>query len=156
MAQLQDYKVLVMTSLPETIETITRIVRDVAASDPRIRGMYLFGSQVEGEATSESDVDLGVLFDGRVPVREQIRLQLRLSDVLGKEVDLVDVGACNAFLALDIIRGERIYCADFDACDEFDLYVMRRAGDLEPFERARRRMLLSNQKPLLQRRAVRP
>ena len=66
--------------------------------------------------------------------------------------DLVDVGACNAFLALAVISGERLYCADLDAGDEFDLYVLRRAGDLEPFERERRRILLTPDLSALQGR----
>jgi hypothetical protein len=71
-----------------------------------------------------------------------VRLEIEFQGRLGRSVDLVDAGSCNAFLALDVIRGERIFEADGLACDKFDLYVMRRAGDLEPFERERRRMLL--------------
>jgi hypothetical protein len=51
-----------------------------------------------------------------------------------------------------VISGERLYCADVDACDELDLYVLRSAGDLEPFERERRRILLIPDLSALQRR----
>jgi hypothetical protein len=61
---------------------------------------------------------------------------------LDQPVDLVDAGRASAFLALDVIRGERVFCVDEDRCDELELYVMRRAGDLAPFERERRRLLL--------------
>jgi len=40
---------------------------------------------------------------------------------------VIDAGRTSAFLALDILRGERVFCADLDRCDEFKLYVMRRA-----------------------------
>ena len=69
-------------------------------------------------------------------------LEDALEQRLGRPVDLIDAGGASPFLALDIIRGERVFCADADRCDEFDLYVMRRAGDLAPFERERRRLLL--------------
>ncbi len=41
------------------------------------------------------------------------------------------------FLAANIIRGERIYCIDEYEADEYDLYILRRAGDLAPLEHER-------------------
>jgi hypothetical protein len=75
-------------------------------------------------------------------LREVLLLEDALERRLGLPVDLIDAGRASAFLALDILRGERVFCADPDRCDEFELYVMRRAGDLAPFERERRRLLL--------------
>lgn len=128
---------------PSHLEPIAAAVRGVAATDPRIVAVYLFGSQADGTATPESDVDLGVLFGEATGIADRVRLEARFSEALGKDVDLVDVGHCKPFLALAVIKGERLYCTDEIGCDEFDLYVLRRAGDLEPFERERRRMLLS-------------
>ncbi len=124
------------------MQRIERCVVEFAAADDRILGVYLFGSQISGEASSESDVDLGVLFDGKATLKDVVQLEARFEEEIERRVDLVDLGICNPFLALDAIRGERLYGADSDRCDEFDLYVMRRAGDLEPFERQRRRMIL--------------
>jgi predicted nucleotidyltransferase len=113
-----------------------------AAGDPRILGLYLFGSRARGDATEQSDVDVGVLFRQAASLRDVLLLGDALERRLRLPVDLVDAGHASAFLALDIIRGERVACADPDRCDEFELYVMRRAGDLAPFERERRRLLL--------------
>lgn len=116
--------------------------REVAAGEPRLVGLYLFGSQATGETHEQSDVDLGALFREKVGLDEVIRLESRFEERLGRRVDLVDAGSCDPFLALRIIRGERVYCTDSTRCDEFDLYVLRRAADLAPFERERRRMVL--------------
>jgi predicted nucleotidyltransferase len=113
-----------------------------AASDPRILALYLFGSRGRHEATERSDVDVAILFRQEASLRDVLLLEDALERRLGLPVDLVDVGRASAFLALDVIRGERVFCADPDRCDEFELYVMRRAGDLAPFERERRRLLL--------------
>lgn len=121
---------------------IERELRVFGAGDPRILTLYLFGSRARHEETEHSDVDVGVLFHQEQTLRDVLLLEDALEQRLGMKVDLVDAGRANAFLALDIIRGERIFCADQDRCDEFDLYVMRRAGDLAPFERERRRRLL--------------
>jgi predicted nucleotidyltransferase len=110
---------------------------------PEVIGAYLFGSRSRGEATERSDVDLGVLFDRPADLERTIALEDELERALGLSVDLVDVARAGAFLALDAIRGERIFERDGRRLDEFDLYVMRRAGDLAHFERERRRMLLA-------------
>lgn len=112
------------------------------AGDPRILAVYLFGSRGRHEETEQSDVDVGVLFRQKESLREVLLLEDALERRIGRPVDLIDAGGASAFLALDIIRGERVFCADPDRCDEFELYVMRRAGDLAPFERERRRLLL--------------
>jgi predicted nucleotidyltransferase len=114
----------------------------LAASDPRIVALYLFGSRARGEATERSDVDVGILFRQEIALRDILLLEDALEQHLGLPVDVVDAARASAFLALDVIRGERIYCSDPDRCDEFELYVMRRAGDLAPFERERRRLLM--------------
>lgn len=113
-----------------------------AAGDPRIVALYLFGSRARGEASESSDVDVGILFARRASLHDVVLLEDDLSQRLGLSVDLIDVGRASAFLALDVIRGERLFCRDPDLADEFELYVMRRAGDLAPFERERRRLLL--------------
>jgi predicted nucleotidyltransferase len=117
-------------------------LRAFAAGDSRILAVYLFGSRGRREETEQSDVDVGVLFRQEESLREVLLLEDALERRLGLPVDLVDAGKASAFLALDILRGERVFCADPDRCDEFELYVMRRAGDLAPFERERRRLLL--------------
>lgn len=125
-------------ALAEIRKAVTKTVK----GEPRVLAVYLFGSRARGEATEGSDVDLGVLFSERTRLARVLDLEARIEDALGTSVDLVDLGKANAFLALDAIRGERIYCTDSTRCDEFDLYVLRRAGDLAPFEWERRRMLL--------------
>jgi predicted nucleotidyltransferase len=121
---------------------IERELRSFGAGDPRILALYLFGSRGRREETEQSDVDVGILWRAEQALRDVLLLEDNLERRLGLKVDLVDAGRANAFLALDIIRGERVFCADPDRGDEFELYVMRRAGDLAPFERERRRRLL--------------
>lgn len=121
---------------------IERELRSFGAGDPRILALYLFGSRGRREETEQSDVDVGILWQEEQTLRDLLQLEDDLERRLGLKVDLVDAGRTNAFFALDIIRGERVFCADPDRGDEFELYVMRRAGDLAPFERERRRRLL--------------
>jgi hypothetical protein len=49
------------------------------------------------------------------------------------------------FLAANTVRGERLYARDAYAADEYDLYVLRRAGDLAPLERERMALILGDE-----------
>jgi predicted nucleotidyltransferase len=133
-----------VTAATPTKTEIEREIRAAGAGDPRILALYLFGSRARHQETADSDVDVAVLFHfhQNQTLDDVLLLEDTLERRLGVKVDLVDAGRASAFLALDIIRGERVFCADEDRCDDFDLYVMRRAGDLAPFERERRRRLL--------------
>lgn len=127
----------------EAVEAIARAVSTVIERHPDAIGVYLFGSHLTGEARERSDIDLGILFDQETSLAEVVDLETELEDALGRRVDVVDVGRAGPFLALEIVRGERIWEGDGLRCDLFDLYVLRRAGDLAHFERERRRLLLT-------------
>ncbi|MBM4127923.1 MAG: hypothetical protein FJ247_11335 [Nitrospira sp.] len=67
-----------------------------------------------------------------------------LEDILGVgRVDLVSLPEASPFLAVEIVRGELLYETDADRTAEYELYVLRRAGDLAPFEQERVRDVLS-------------
>ena len=105
--------------------------------------MYVFGSQSRGDARPASDLDLGVLCRNRQPLAATLTLEEALERIAGMKVNLVDAARAGAFLALDIVRGDRIFCREPIETDRFELYVLRRAGDLLPFERQRQALLLS-------------
>jgi predicted nucleotidyltransferase len=122
----------------------------------KIANVYVFGSR-SAEITARlrgqrfpavspgSDVDIGVEPRTGVPLasRERVRLTIELEDLFdAARVDLIVLSEAPPFLALDVIRGELVYCEDPDQQAESELFVLRRAGDLAPFERQRRKMIL--------------
>ena len=121
---------------------IVESIRRIAALNPDVGAVYLFGSQSDGSARPDSDVDLGVLYRTRQPLATTLQLEEECERALGTKVDLVDAARSGAFLALAIVRGERIFCREATEADRFELYVLRRAGDLLPFERQRQALLL--------------
>lgn len=118
-------------------------VQRIAALHAEIQAVYVFGSQAFGRARTDSDVDLGVLYRTRQSLDTTLRLEQEIEQAVGKRIDLVDVARARAFLALDIVRGERVFCRESSEADRFELYVLRRAGDLLPFERQRQALLLT-------------
>jgi predicted nucleotidyltransferase len=126
------------------MDEIVNALREFGIRDPRIQALYLFGSQARGDAHAGSDIDIGVLFSEPQTLWDTLLpMEGDLEELLGTSVDLVDVAKARPFLALDVIRGERAYCADPDGCDRFELYVMARAGDLAYYERQRIHLALS-------------
>ena len=107
-------------------------------------------AEVISPKTSDSDVDIGVQpRPGRyLNAKERVRLAIDLEDVLDvNRVDLVILGEADPFLALEIVRGELIYFADADAQAEYELYVLRRAGDLAFYARGRWQQILTGTTP---------
>jgi predicted nucleotidyltransferase len=121
--------------------------------------VYVFGSRaaevrdwLAGERATlppdTGDVDVGVRIRSGVQhsVRDKVRLTLALEDLMGvRRVDLVCLDEADPFLAANIIRGERLYARDAYRADEYDLYVLRRAGDLAPLERERMALILGEE-----------
>jgi hypothetical protein len=92
-----------------------------------------------------SDVDIGVkaLTGTKWTVDDKVELALALEALLGVyRVDLVALEDADPFLAANIIRGERLFTVDDEQADEYDLYVLRRAGDLAPLQRERIALVL--------------
>ena len=115
----------------------------VAERDSDVCALYVFGSRSDGTARPDSDLDIGVLYGSRQSLEKTLGLEEALHRATGAPVDLVDAARAAPFLALAIVRGDRIFARREVEADLFDLYVLRRAGDLLPFERERRAMLLT-------------
>ncbi len=95
--------------------------------------------------SSTSDVDIGVHYkkDFHPTALDKVLMAQELENLFQvPQVDVVDVGTADSFLSLDIIRGKILYCSDMYCQSTFELYILRRAADLAPFERQRRRKIL--------------
>jgi predicted nucleotidyltransferase len=123
-----------------------------------LAALYAFGSKakdakdfIQGRISNipieSSDIDIGVrpMPPKTLTVKEKINLAIELEDLFGcRRVDLVVIPDADPFLAANIIRGERLYVRDEDDADEYELYILRRAGDLAPLERERIALILGS------------
>jgi len=140
-----------MNAHKEQIEALCR--------ENRLRLMYVFGSRAgevwalfngDGKSLpkSASDVDIAVLPAAALTVDQKVTLALALEKLFDVErVDLVSLAEADPFLAANVIRGERLYAFDAYEADEYDLYVLRRAGDLAEIERERMALVLREEYP---------
>ena len=126
---------------------IASIAERFALSD-----VYVFGSRANelvpaGELRRDTASDVDVAVRPRsgttLSVHQRVDLMLALERLFElSPVDLVVLPDADAFLALAAIRGTLIYCADTVDQAEYELFVLRRAGDLAPFERERQELIL--------------
>jgi predicted nucleotidyltransferase len=116
--------------------------------------LYVFGSRAEevqalaegripALAPSENDVDIAILTAVQLSLDQKVRFAQALEALLDvPRVDLVTLANADPFLAANAIRGLRLFAHDPYQADEYDLYVLRRAGDLAPLERERMSLIL--------------
>jgi len=119
-----------------------KAIRELA-EQYRVFCFYSFGSRgkevlelVKGERESPersaSDIDIGVHYRKgyRPELNDTIHLMQALEDIFKvTRVDLVDITRAPCALALEIVQGELIYCSDEIKQAEYELYVLRCAGD---------------------------
>lgn len=94
-----------MSELP--VDEAVDCLRDAI---PDLVVVYLFGSIAAETATLESDVDLAVLREKGRTVDPEQRWSLRgdLSDVFGRDVDVVDLQAASTVMRMQVVRSGRV------------------------------------------------
>jgi len=121
-----------------------------------IREVYVFGSRskeiysaVRGSSeidrAAASDIDIGVTipYDLILSIDQKVSITSGFEEIFnGSTVDLTVINEAPVFLALDIIKGELLYCIDAIEQARNEMCILRQAGDLEYFERERRNAIL--------------
>ena len=132
-----------------------KLLEDLS-SKYRLTAIYAFGSRVKdiskavyGGTTlplsSHSDIDIAILPEAgeRLTLRQKVRFTIEIEDLFAvTRCDLIILPEVDPFLAVQVIRGDRIYCHDPLRADEYELYILRRAGDLIPLEKERIELIM--------------
>ncbi len=135
--------------------TTNRAALDALSRAFGLHILYAFGSRgrealawLDGDSglpPGPSDLDIGVKPAQPLSARRKVELAVALEDLFDVgRVDLVVLPEADPFLAVNVIRGERLFADDAYLADEYDLYVLRRAADLLPLERERQRLILES------------
>lgn len=64
----------------------------------RVLKLGLFGSYVRGEASESSDIDLLVETEKGMDLIRLVELEMKLTDILGRKVDLVSIKGLNRYI----------------------------------------------------------
>jgi predicted nucleotidyltransferase len=119
----------------------------------KLRIIYAFGSRAkealhltEGKidrlSPMTSDLDIGIKPETPLGVEEKVEIAIFFEDLFdAPRVDVVDISEAPVFLAMEIVGGELLYAKDATHEAEYQLYIMRRASELIPYERIKRKMI---------------
>ena len=106
-----------------------KITQTVLAHFPDVQAIYLFGSYGTENEWPNSDVDIALLLPPTAAKQTDYLalddLRAALEQLLGKEVDLINLRQVSTVFRKEIIMAERrIYCADQYAADEFEMLTL--------------------------------
>jgi predicted nucleotidyltransferase len=119
------------------------IVQLLCARLPRLLAIHAFGSQIDGTAGPDSDLDLAVLIGGYADPTELWDLAGDLADLAGCPVDLLDFRAASTVMQYRILStGQRWWAADSRA----DLYEAGVLSDKTELDTARAELLADVQR----------
>lgn len=90
-----------------------------------LRAVYLFGSQSRAEGSVESDVDIAFLGEVSPSVLERHEMASDLSELLSRDVDLVDLASASTVVRAQVIgRGTRVAGTVTPALEAFESRVL--------------------------------
>lgn len=117
---------------PEIIKDVCRVLLEAL---PNALGIYAFGSQVQGTANKDSDLDLAVLVAGYAQPLELWELANQLANNLGVEVDLLDLRAASTVMQYQVITtGIRLWKKDLQT-ELFEMYILSAKTELDTARR---------------------
>lgn len=73
-----------------------------------LRLAILFGSQITGETSPESDIDLGILADTQLNAAFKLELMQKIGAACGRPVDIVDLSIAGEPILGEVFKGRRL------------------------------------------------
>ena len=115
---------------------ILKKIQPIFQNNAEVAAVYLFGSQATQKTHSQSDIDLAIFFERRLPKLESYkRLEkyfLQLVRILGTEPDLVDIEQVNLILLCEILTNGDILLENNR--DKNRAFVARKAVECIDFQ----------------------
>lgn len=101
-----------------------QLVALICTRFPLAFAIYAFGSQVQGNANAQSDLDLAILVAGYADPLMLWEVSSTLADVAGCPVDLLDLRAASTVMQYQVIAtGRRLWSTGLPA-DLFECFVL--------------------------------
>ncbi|MCD5988037.1 nucleotidyltransferase domain-containing protein [Pseudomonas phytophila] len=110
---------------------IQNILEHVRSRLPGLLAVYIFGSQANGHANAESDLDIAVLVAGSLDPVDLWRLAGEIADIVNLPVDLIDLRTASTVMQYQIItKGRRVWAKN-EAAGVFEAFVLSEKTSLD-------------------------
>ncbi len=93
---------------------------------PSLIAVYLYGSSARDQIRPDSDVDIALLADAPLASETLFDLSAELAEILGRDVDLVDLARATPVLCMQVLEGKVLFCADPQKLAWFENLAMSR------------------------------
>ncbi len=111
-----------MEEIEKDLQTIINILKD----ETSCTDIVIFGSFALGTQNSESDIDIAIRTDKEISKKDIFELSNKLSDILKRDIDLVDLKQIQDGFRYEIlINGETIYTKDATNFEYYKLDMYR-------------------------------
>ncbi len=111
-------------ALESALATDGAVVAVLRRAFPDALGIYAFGSRIQGTARADSDLDLAVLVAGYAEPLQLWALSNELAEMLGCEVDLLDLRAATTVMQYQVLtRGRRLWASE-PAAGLFECFLL--------------------------------
>ena len=119
------------TTIRQLLASDGPVVASICARFPNAMAIYAFGSQMQGTAGHESDLDLAVLVAGYADPLVLWGLAGTLADIVGCPVDLLDLRAASTVMQYQVITtGQRLWANGVQA-GLFECFILSEKTDLD-------------------------
>lgn len=100
-------------------------------NEPELELAFLMGSYAKGTARKDSDVDVAVLFSSTLSSSDILDLNLRLSAVLKKEVDLVVLNTAGPIIKMQALKTGILIYRTKNTYEDFFTHTLYEYEDLK-------------------------
>ena len=119
-------------------------LRELLQTEPDLQLAYLFGSAATNRMRPASDVDVAVAVSPRMDAPRMMALIRRLSESIGRDIDLVDLQQAHGTILKEAMQGKELFCRDYTVKETLMKRLVYEQEDFMPLRRsllARRRQL---------------
>jgi uncharacterized protein len=93
---------------------------------------FVFGSFASGDMTAMSDLDIALLFDGKIEFTRVRGIREELADLLGIDVDIVVLNTAAPVIKMQILKkGRLLHVRERRAYNEFFVTTVKEYDDLK-------------------------
>lgn len=96
---------------------------------------FVYGSAAAGRDTSDSDLDIAILFKNGPSPDQEAAIRDELEEVSGKEIDLLSLNNASPIIRMQVVKGGQVLLARGSAREEFFTRTVNEYDDLKYIRR---------------------